>query len=1137
MSKKIKEIAETNELKKSDKVCIVSCHIISPSKIEENISDPTKSEVSQETMESSEAKSEEISSENKKISEEIPEENANKSDGIKAESSSEQFPEERNEEKLPEDIKNVVEDKTTFEELPKEEIPSKNPTTSVAELNSEEKIEKTQTEAKTTEEIKIKSDIEHFPEEETLTDDTKPDQTDLEHISEEKIKEKLTKNDKINMIFSKEKIEERPIEQSNENKDNNLMSLKIEEPAKIVMEEKNNEENDLINHEIKDTAEPSVKDEKNEEKFIENSLETESPDELVRIECEMKNSEVIEEIELEKNDEKIEKNVETSSSETPEPKEKNKPDDTIQTTKEELTIAKNEEKTPEESPDIQAKTEPLCRRTKRTLSQKSNEMIEDLQNEIDRLDFDEELRDEIKIDDPALEQEFLAEEDTPSNVVSTNNKITETEIKEDEVKPENEDVEYRSVIKIEENSIILHIAGELVEITVNQIDGQKIIKVVPMSSTTTVDFNDNYDIDRSLLVDPPEGNSEEILTFDVGKEEIIDETEELIVEEIGTIKEERPVLYTKAAKKLYEDNINPVVSVKKKSKKIVEKPRNILKRKKESKIPSKELTKRKKMRKEKIRVKVNNYVPNNEGNDGKNLNSADDKSVKISATKEEIVDVKEKVVKIENLEINKEQKIDKGNKIKDDGEIKSENLNKVSSEVKAKSADKPIKIVDNPKKKLSIQEYNNRKRKTSENTKPEIEDKRPKVPVSETVGQKKLSKQERNTIYSDVTGNLTNLKDPRRRMSLTEKELTSTNNHQVDLKPANERVPHSVLKSDPIVNSIPSEKQKTEIKPEKQTSQIKNVENNDVPPKNVPKRKVSFDENKPTVIISEEKEVCEVTSTSHFEEEKQTKNSIDEKLTKKLNNWEELSNSPKNSMTDGLDSYIDNKPKPNLKNLKTKCIIDINDFDTTLINNELSSPSSTSNIKNYTENLRNYKAEVDSKLNSLDIKLKVNKINPRLSNYEDLLIKRFLNKEPLNFEEFARIKQIIYLKKKMQQMSNRKKTEIKPFENPKGFESEKYEIEMHDLKLHLKKIANVRTYRKKRRFRNLYADSSSDDSSGNFESKEPVGEFSVRDGGSRADSLKLIFKRKTDDSVNVLQPVVRLQREAFIESMAESLKK
>lgn len=330
------------------------------------------------------------------------------------------------------------------------------------------------------------------------------------------------------------------------------------------------------------------------------------------------------------------------------------------------------------------------------------------------------------------------------------------------------------------------------------------------------------------------------------------------------------------------------------------------------------------------------------------------------------------------------------------------------------------------------------------------------------------------------------------------------------------------------------------------------------------RRKVSFDDNVQIneIHTTQTKAIkvrqdsissyCEVTSScsDNFEDKSSINSSSDDKsdnnnlksqnnsvrrmhkMDKFQNDWED-SNSPKDCITDAFaDCFLDKNKLETLKHSKTKSIIDINDFDTSSINNELgTSYKSNSTSTLYEGGLKNYKEEVDLKLNSL--KLQIPKTNKnRVPNEDDVLMHKFLRKEQLSSEEIKQIRRIIYFKKKMQQLQLNQQTtngNNKTVEDNYEIKKSPENLTNKDLKLQLKKI-DGKVKKKKKRFRNLYSDSP--ETSEN-EIQGTAGEFSVYEG-ENISGVKLIFKRKTD-FLN-LQPVVKIQRCKYIDSMAKKLK-
>lgn len=69
----------------------------------------------------------------------------------------------------------------------------------------------------------------------------------------------------------------------------------------------------------------------------------------------------------------------------------------------------------------------------------------------------------------------------------------------EEVTSPTNNVQYRKAISIEESSVLLEIAGELMEISINVVNGKKVITVLPISEDTVVDFNDNYECSSNIV--------------------------------------------------------------------------------------------------------------------------------------------------------------------------------------------------------------------------------------------------------------------------------------------------------------------------------------------------------------------------------------------------------------------------------------------------------------------------------------------------------------------------------------------------------------------------------------------------------------------------------------------------------------
>ncbi|KAK9876046.1 hypothetical protein WA026_011156 [Henosepilachna vigintioctopunctata] len=966
-----------------------------------------------------------------------------------------------------------------------------------------------------------------------------------------------------------------------------------------------------------------------------------------------------------------------------------------------------------------------------------------------------------------------------------------------------EEVLYRSVLKIEENNVLLEICGELVEIIVNHVNGKKVITVIPMSSSATVDFNDNYEhVDRSQLSEENEniavieddrnqkempGNLEKSLeeykseystkenmseytkiikyseedktsngcefisstlseSIDEIFEDVILNENEIIIgdesleEEInldlqskGVLDDEgstlKPTLCTKAAKKLYDDialhmptktysslrefrrikskpesstidyNKNSNQSKGKRSSKrsvrISSRKRGVSEQNEVSQTALRELIERRKMRKEKIRLKYTQYAKqeskilpeliktnslSNE-NDEKKVSTVSSNVAQIESLpsnsgikkvrshheikgkefKQKMHKYNAKIVKkaVErknkiseqdysgllkqqisaNLEIEKNKPEEKPTSTsvivsssistldaspKNFHEAGTSTPKEISKSPSSQEKSTKFPRISTPrdlsltknvnehylsrkdhsnlKKKLSIQEYNSRKRKSVDCKTPLPEkclkstdevanDSREDI-IGEVVKP--------STIYSDKQFECfpNSVKDPRRRPHFVNVQSTKLQRTQSERLNKSQGISSSRIHKqnenfqltnckklkDPLLNS--NESSAEEVKNQKNyrslllgklsvdtftpkttkiSSRRKTVEvmyDGKFETTEISRKKVSFDDNvqineinttqsRTTSIKPETTNDCEVSSScSDIVEEKIRENNTDlikesiEELSdmktiktksdeERKNDWEG-SNSPKDSITDVFAaSFLEKSKIESLKNKsKVKCIIDMSDFETSLVNNELKSPygvcfNSNSSIYEDAGSLKDYKEAVDSKLNSLSIQIPKSP-KTRILNEDDVLIHKFLRKEQLNPEEIKQIRRIIYLKKKIQQMTHQNtntKSDSESYEVKKKFESSSQK----DLKLQLKKI-DGRPRKKKKRFRNLYSNSpetSENDVPGT------AGEFSVYEGENMS-GVKLIFRRKTE--LMHLQPVVKLQRCKYIECMAKKLK-
>jgi hypothetical protein len=199
-----------------------------------------------------------------------------------------------------------------------------------------------------------------------------------------------------------------------------------------------------------------------------------------------------------------------------------------------------------------------------------------------------------------------------------------------------------------------------------------------------------------------------------------------------------------------------------------------------------------------------------------------------------------------------------------------------------------------------------------------------------------------------------------------------------------------------------------------------------------------------------------------------------------------------------------------------KCVIDVNEFNIKPIESvSTPSPVSSSQFSYHSEDdsLQVYKDVVDSKLNSLNIKIPKLSNKPKPVDKFSVLLDRFLNKGTLNCSELEKMKKIIEFKRKIE-------------EKQLTYEV-RGERDYKDLKLHFRKVPEKR---KRKRFRNLYTEDSSEESDSS-RSEKGVGDYSVYQRDSQG-VPKLIFKRKS----GLPQPFVKLERSQAVELLAKKRK-
>ncbi|KAJ8953709.1 hypothetical protein NQ314_007319 [Rhamnusium bicolor] len=799
--------------------------------------------------------------------------------------------------------------------------------------------------------------------------------------------------------------------------------------------------------------------------------------------------------------------------------------------------------------------------------------------------------------------EIALEPKVPSNVneestldnfegeIGTVLNLKQTEV---EVTAQNE-VHYRNAIRVEENSVLLQIAGELVEINVSNVNGKKVITVVPMSESTIVDFNDNYEmlenneIGDQTKTDIVEAEHDvemtEIASIDevIPEPDIIETTSEIIIgmdisleEEIQLDLEKPQVVFTKAAKKAYENDLQiPSITTSEDindNNKIDSYPGNDkVSSSKEQHPPKDKSEKRKSAKIDSSKKKDNAIVKRPKCLSDKN-SDPDKKALReLLKEEDEFVPFKDlvqarrlKKLKLQQLKGNENVSADSTNKV--DQEENSESPNESKSkrpDVKDKGDEEIKKIISTENKEVVL--------KTKEH----------KPNVSKTPLKKEIKAESKNTHNTTKEDNQVNSSTTEKREindkaneKGTKKVTFGPVNYFERQKPEN---PHTDVRNfklqdprlkgksngDIIVPSVSEilkenerlENSKKKLSLEEYNNRKRKLSisiNSDGGDKEAKFKKIKLEDSTPREIkLTHNVNKCtnKIVGNSKDKQTDETR-SLQEKADqvrmprpKSLDDLKMLAKPKDNflakrklslEVTSYKPNYFDweetQSPKTNpisqensdrrvsefsglINNNKSKIVIDINDL------NPKPAPSENSED----EILQNYKEQVDSKLSSLNIQIprvakpSNNVFNPFSKPETNNLMQRFLKNEKITYEEMEKIKKIISYKRLVQQLKRIKSPDLaSPSLNPS------YEIRKNcaekEMKLHLKKVPGKRS---KQRFRNLYSESANESVSDFSDTKKNDGDYSVVQSNCFAAGVpKLIIKRKTEMPV----PVVRLER-------------
>ncbi|XP_057667944.1 uncharacterized protein PF3D7_1120600-like [Diorhabda carinulata] len=666
--------------------------------------------------------------------------------------------------------------------------------------------------------------------------------------------------------------------------------------------------------------------------------------------------------------------------------------------------------------------------------------------------------------------------------------------------PDQQEVQYRNVIRVEESTVLLEIAGELVEINVNIVNGKNIITVVPLSDTAVVDFNDNYETSENpeatdpLKLDDVPPQQETLagiaqVNIEAPESDIVETTSEIIIgmdlsleEEIKLDVDQPPIIFTKAAKKAYDCDLQiPSITT---SGDILDSTRVKTYNLNDKVSSTKAKTKK---------------IKNVESDSLKSLKRLSVKSDKKSLFRDLIAARNRKKIKLE-MNDNEDDEFVPFKDLIRARKLRKIKLKEMKNSEEAK-VDSTIKIDENNKEAEIVEEVTD--------VHELIDSKIEKFPEE--------SNEFRSEAFSEVSANTSDKKQKsvyiERKCEYTP-EVIPTNVKQLDdpkLPKPNENLPKSQIKKKLSLEEYNKRKRKL-LNPEKSESTHEKKSKIERKQSEVETSKTNPKKNKP----QRTKSLDDLNLLKSKETQSKRKLSLEYSPVKQnYFDWEETQSPKVNISQKDQDSKIcefkglinnNNKNKP-------KVLIDINDFN-----------SKPNNESSEDEILQNYKEQVESKLNTLNFQipkpaksLERQIVNPFSKPETNSLIERFLKNEKLNGEEMEKIRKIISYKRLMQQLKKIKNHDLSRTTSLNPAYEVRKELSEKQTKLLLKKVSE----KKKSRFRNLHSTSDSETEHECREKTRCSGDYSVVQSVCLAGVVpKLIIKRKTEMPL----PFVRLER-------------
>lgn len=846
---------------------------------------------------------------------------------------------------------------------------------------------------------------------------------------------------------------------------------------------------------------------------------------------------------------------------------------------------------------------------------------------------------------PGVEERLAKDRD--ETVVNTEEEVLQDdpETISETAECENNEILYRSALRIENNNVLLHIEDEIVEISVTNINGKKVITVIPFTGATVVD-------------------ARETITSCELQEELIESGEGETKERENAVTSEETVTSNSEVRNEVEDVFGPIVEDSQKEEcennvddfdsSIVTHGEIIIEAEETSVAPENEVEhsiEKNVQEKENVETEDKEAAEKKEETTTPILHSP---NLLTKASRKHFSDDLV-VTKIKEKQESKTDIPRKLQGIKKRRVTFAEDISSVTNVIKSKTAILPKKLENLStnvvsEKRANLKMYmpgllrsnkKKKKKKLSENKREEtckVEDK-PSAKICGEVFQENTKHEDSNIVKkpilkrdiiklnSDSVVIEKKLKH-RKQLSKTGKEKKRKTLEAKDDKKAQENEPCKKKNEEVVVNNVAVVEKELENKTVVKNSVVKRVEFDkccataEKRPSNVETSKemengstlgsIRLKSVAPNVAMNSKNTLNGSKGHRKYEIVQKRRLSLQEYNSRKklnsnienkpidsaystvvkvpLESQEFLTNSAqdKTKTFNNFETRLD-VPKP-LSN-KQKTVIDADDFDIPAKDEEIVHLTAVARTRSFSAipqddaSVKSFKEEVDFKLNSLELqipKLKIDGENAlkkkldqmclsqkvleqqsRMIQENDSLMRRFLNRENLTPEEVQKVKEIIKCKRVLEEINKAKLMKqitkdnmdykrinltLKSHINEASYEVRRHSTDLEkreefdansNLKLHLKRISdNTEKPRRRKRFRNLYAEESSESEESAVVNSKLTEENTNNNYLAYQSKVingvpKIIIKRRNH---NAMQPYVKLIRSSSIDSLAKRKK-